>query len=65
MSKKHVYSVKEAAKKLDVCEMTIYRKVKTNEIPAKRVGKAIRIPAQYIDDFYNNPISDVQKFIFG
>ena len=65
MAKKHVYSVKEAAKKLNVCEMTIYRKVKSNEIPAKRVGKAIRIPAQFIDDFYKSPISELQKFIFG
>lgn len=62
---KKMLSVKEVACELGVCEMTIYRQVKSKHIPSKRVGRAIRIPYSFINDMVENPITDTQKFIFG
>ncbi len=49
---KAAYSVKETAKILGVSEITIYRKVATtNEIPFKKIGSRILIPADFINNF--------------
>ncbi|QEH68629.1 helix-turn-helix domain-containing protein [Cellulosilyticum sp. WCF-2] len=64
MVKKKVYTVREVAEILNVCEMTIYRKVKNNEIPSKRIGRSIRISSEYMDNLCKDPINEVQRFIF-
>ena len=63
--RKQMYTVKEAAQALGLCEMTIYRQVKNNSIPSKRIGRSIRISASYIEEMVKNPISDIQKFVFA
>lgn len=63
--KKRMYTVKEVATILGVCEMTVYRQVKSKQIPCKRVGRSIRISSDFIDGLSKNPITEVQKFIFG
>ena len=42
-------TVADAAKKLGVAERTIYGEVKKGNIPAIRVGKAVRIKLSYFD----------------
>ena len=63
--KKTMYSVKETAKELGVCDMTIYRLVKSNNMPHKRVGRSIKIPVSYIENLIKDPVSDLQRFIFN
>jgi len=54
-------SVSEAARSLNVHNMTIYRMLRRGEIEgAIRLGKAIRIPKQWLKDFpsYSPPAQD-------
>jgi excisionase family DNA binding protein len=46
---KRYYSVSEAAKKLNVAEITLYRNVNIGKIPAKKVGARLMIPCSYVD----------------
>lgn len=40
---------KVVAKKLGVSERTIYRKIKSGEIPSKKIGsKTLRVPISYL-----------------
>jgi excisionase family DNA binding protein len=41
-------TVAVAARRLAVCEQTVYRAVRRGELPAIRVGRAIRIPESAI-----------------
>ncbi len=63
--KKQMCSVKEAAIALDVCEATIRRRINDGKIPSKRYGRTIKIPLSFIESEVKNPISNVQRFIFG
>ena len=45
------YSVKETAAILGVSKITIYRKIESKEIPSKRIGSRILIPAEFINNF--------------
>lgn len=42
-------SVAQAAEKLGVSPLTIYRSVKAGKIPAKHLGSKIKIPSTYCD----------------
>lgn len=42
--KKIAVSIKEAAKMLDLSEMTVRRMVKAGKMPAKKIGQQWRIP---------------------
>lgn len=42
---------KEAAKALSVCERTLYGLTKTGELPAIRIGRAVRYSVQDLKDF--------------
>lgn len=42
------YSAREAAEKLQVSEITIYRQMQSGKIPSKRVGSRRVIPASFI-----------------
>ena len=45
------YTVKETSKILGVSEITIYRKVATHEIPSRKIGSRVLIPADFINNF--------------
>lgn len=64
MLKKKVYTVREVAEILNICEMTVYRKVKNKEIPSTRIGRSIRISSEYIENLCKDPISEIQRFLF-
>lgn len=42
-------SVEEAANALGIHPQTLYRRIARQEIPHKRIGRRIRIPAAYIN----------------
>lgn len=46
---KKFYSIDEAAKKLDVSRITIYRNCQSGKIPHKKVGSRILIPGSFVD----------------
>lgn len=41
-------TVKEAADTLRVCEKTVYRWIRSGEVPAYRVGRSYRIPTTWL-----------------
>ncbi len=43
------YSIAEAAKKMQVAEITLYRNGKNGKIPTKKVGSRIMIPGSFVD----------------
>ena len=43
------YTVAEAAKKLGVAEITLYRNMKTGKIPFKEIGSRKMIPSSFVD----------------
>ena len=47
---KNFYSVKEVAELLCVSKSLIYDKVYKKEIPVKRIGRRILIPASYVEE---------------
>ena len=48
------YSIKSAAKLLDVCNRTIRREIKRKELKISRVSGRIRIPASQLLKILNN-----------
>ena len=46
---KKYYSISEAAKKLNVAEITLYRNGKSGKIPIKKVGSRLMVPGSYVD----------------
>ncbi len=51
IKEKTSYSVKEAAMTLGVSAITIYRKVAVQEIPSRKIGSRVLIPADFIQNF--------------
>ena len=43
------YPVAEAAQKLGVATITLYRGVKSGRIPSKRIGSRVMIPGSFVD----------------
>ncbi len=43
------YPVAEAAEKLCVAPITLYRGVESGKIPHKRIGSRVMIPGSYVD----------------
>ncbi len=54
---KQVYTVKEAAKILNIGNNLAYKLVKQNVIPALRLGRRLVVPAVAIDELLNRPLS--------
>ncbi|WP_420713980.1 helix-turn-helix domain-containing protein [Arthrobacter sp. H14-L1] len=50
-------TVAEVATKLRVSRMTVYRKVRSAELPAVHFGKSIRVPATAIEAYLLEGIS--------
>ena len=48
-AEKRFYPVAEAAEKLGVAPITIYRGVESGKIPAKRIGSRVMLPSSYVD----------------
>jgi len=51
IQQKEFYLVEELAKKLRVCNMTIYRYIKAGKIKAYKIGKEFRIEEQEFNNF--------------
>lgn len=48
---KKFWNVKELARYLGVSKSLIYARIEKSEIPAKRIGARILIPASYVKSF--------------
>jgi len=48
-TEKQFYHVSEAAKKLGVSPITIYRGVQAGKIPSKKIGSRVMVPGSYVD----------------
>lgn len=46
---KKFYPVSQAAEKLCVASITIYRGVESGKIPHKRIGSRVMIPSSFVD----------------
>jgi len=53
MTNKEFYLVEELAKRLRVCNMTIYRYIKAGKIKAYKIGKEFRIDSKEFNKFLN------------
>lgn len=51
MTESLVLRVSDVAKALDVSTSTIYDRIHRGEIPARPVGRALRIPRIWLDEF--------------
>ena len=47
-------TVKDAAKFLNVCEMTVYREAKAGTLPHLRIGRSIRFSKEALDAYIEN-----------
>lgn len=52
-SERVALSVDEAAARLGVSEWTVRQAIKRGEIPSRRIGHRVLIPAEAIDNFFN------------
>jgi excisionase family DNA binding protein len=43
------YNISDAAKKLNLAEITLYRGVKAGKYPSKKVGTRVLIPGSFVD----------------
>lgn len=50
---KQVYTAEEVAKMLDCRPRTIYEMVKEGKLKCVKVGRLIKFPKQYIEEFLN------------
>ncbi len=50
-TEKEFYLVEEVAKKLRVCNMTIYRYIKSQRLNAYKFGKGFRIEKEELENF--------------
>ncbi len=57
MEEKKLLTVRELAEYLGLSEITIYRKVKAGEIPAKKIGGSWRFPKDLIDEWLKKETS--------
>ncbi|MDF7809540.1 helix-turn-helix domain-containing protein [Pontiellaceae bacterium B12219] len=46
--------VSEVAERLGFCDKTVYRKIWDGEIPAKKIGRNIRVSEQALEDYLNS-----------
>jgi hypothetical protein len=46
---KKFYSIAEAAKKLNVAEITLYRNGQAGRIPTKKIGSRLMVPGSFVD----------------
>ncbi|HZY82865.1 MAG TPA: helix-turn-helix domain-containing protein [Cyclobacteriaceae bacterium] len=46
---KTYYTIAEAAQKLNVSTITVYRNAQAGKIPTKRIGSRVMIPGSYLD----------------
>jgi excisionase family DNA binding protein len=46
---KKFYSISEAAQKLKIAQITLYRNIQSGKIPVKRIGARILIPGSFIE----------------
>jgi excisionase family DNA binding protein len=44
-------TVSEVATSLRVSKMTVYRMVKSGELPAARVGRSVRVPQHVVEEY--------------
>jgi len=51
LSEVRFLTVAEVASVMRVSKMTVYRLVHSGELPAVRVGRSFRVPAQAVDDY--------------
>lgn len=48
-AEKKFYSVSQAAERLNIASITLYRGIESGRIPAKRIGSRVMIPGSYVD----------------
>lgn len=46
---KKYYTISEAAKKLNVAEITLYRNGQAGKIPTKKIGSRLMVPGSFVD----------------
>jgi len=46
---KRFYSIKQAAEKLSVAPITLYRNIQAGKIPSKKVGMRVMVPSSYVE----------------
>lgn len=46
---KKYYSISEAAQKLNVSEITLYRNGQSGKIPTKKIGTRLMVPGSFVD----------------
>jgi len=46
---KKYYTIAEAATKLNVAQITLYRNVQAQKIPSKKIGSRLMIPGSFVD----------------
>ncbi len=51
LSEVRFLTVAEVASVMRVSKMTVYRLVHNGDLPAVRVGRSFRVPAQAVDDY--------------
>lgn len=47
-------TVSEVAEILGFCEKTVYRKIWNGQIPAKKIGRNIRVPEDALEAYLNS-----------
>lgn len=58
LSEVRLLTVAEVAATLRLSKMTVYRMVKSGALPALKVGRSVRVPAQVVDDFLRRSFVD-------
>ena len=52
-------TVQEVADLMRVSTMTVYRIIKSGELPAVRVGRSFRVPERTVHDYLRTAFNDV------
>jgi excisionase family DNA binding protein len=61
MKKEFYLTIPELAKILGMSRIAVFKKVKSGEIPAIRVGRNYAIPKKFINNILGRPLSDEEK----
>lgn len=59
---KKLMKVKEVAEQLGVVEKTVYRLVWDGKLKAKKVGRAMRVSAEAMEEYLNNQDVKVAQY---